>query len=193
MVGEGRRDLLLGGDQHLGGGRDQLKQLAEILDRQELGDVRPVVVVGQFGELAVFGCKLGGRRDLDRVKVLQRALAEGAEAAHRLDLVAEQIDADGVVLGRREDVEHPAADRELAAVLHLVDPLVAGRRQVLNRFVEVEQLTLGDREAVRAQARVGDLLGQRHGADHDDRLAVVEQRVKRGDPLADQVRRRRQV
>ena len=124
---------------------------------------------GDLGQLAVLGRQLGGGRDLDLLGVAERALGEGREPPQRLDLVAEQVDADGAVLGRREHVEQPAADRELAAVLDLVDALVAGRDEVARGLVEVDQLALAQREAVRAQRRVGDLLRQRDGADDDDR------------------------
>ena len=45
-----------------------------------------------------------------------------------------------MVLGRREDVEQAAADRELAAVLDLLDALVAGGDEVGGALVEVEQV-----------------------------------------------------
>ena len=80
------------------------------------------------------------------------------EPAQRVDLDVEQVDADGALLGRRVDVEQPAADRELAALLDLVDALVAGGHEVVGGLVEVEQVALAQREAVRAQLGVGDLL-----------------------------------
>ena len=95
------------------------------------------------------------------------------------------------------DVEQSAADRELAALLDLVDALVAGRHEVVGHLVEVEQIALAQREAVRAQLGVGHLLGQRDGGhDHHRLLGAggrVGQRVERGDSQADQMRRRRQV
>jgi hypothetical protein len=65
---------------------------------------------------------------------------EGGEPAERFDLDVEEVDADGAVLGRRVDVEQAAADRELAAVLDLVDALVAGGDEVAADLVEVEEL-----------------------------------------------------
>ncbi len=178
----------------------EVEQLAEVADGQQLGDVRALVGVLQrrdLGQLAVLGRELGGGRDLDRVGVAERALGEGREPAQRLDLVVEEVDADGALLRRRVDVQQPAADGELAALLDLVDALVARRDEVGGGLVEVEQLADPQREAVRAQLRVGHLLAQRHGGDHDDRLlgalGRVEQRVERRDPQADEVRRRRQV
>ena len=88
----------------------------------------------------MLGGELGGGRDLDRVGLAQRALGEGREPAQRLDLDVEQVDADRALLGRRVDVEQAAADRELAAVLDLVDALVAGGDEVGGDLVEVEQV-----------------------------------------------------
>ena len=105
----------------------------EVLDRQQLADVRAVLGLLErrdLGQLAVLLGELGGGRDLDELGVAERALGERREPAQRLDLIAEQVDADGAVLGRREQVEQAAADRELAAVLDLVDALVAGGDEV---------------------------------------------------------------
>ena len=93
-----------------------------------------------LGELPVLGVELGGGRDLDALRVLQRALREGGEPAQRLDLVAEQLDAHGPLLGRRVDVEDAAAHGELAALDDLLLALVAARDQPLERLVEVELL-----------------------------------------------------
>ena len=173
----------------------------EAVDRQQLRHVGAIVVVferGDLGQLAVLGGELGRRRDLDRVGLAERALGERREPAQRVDLDVEQVDADRLVLGRRVDVEDAAADRELAAVVDLVDALVAARDKVGGDLVEVEQVALAQPERRRAQGRVGDLLRQRDGADDDDRrlvgrVAGVQQRVERRDAQADEVRRRREV
>ena len=132
----------------------------------------------------------------------ERALGEGREPAQRLDLVVEQVDADRALLGRRVDVEQPAADGELAAVLDLVDALVAGGDEVVRALVEVEQLADPQREAVRAQRRVGDLLAtarrrrsrrpapQRQGSDRAARRAR-RRAGRRGAPAASGATRRR--
>ena len=172
VVAQRRLDVLLGGEDQLGLRGQQVEQLAEVADGQQLGDVRALVGAlqrGDLGQLAVLGGQLGGGRDLDHVGLAERALGEGREPAQRLDLVVEQVDADRALLRRRVDVEQAAADGELAAVLDLVDALVAGRDEVGRRLVEVEQLADAQREAVRAQRRVGDLLAERDGGDDDDR------------------------
>ena len=152
---------------------------------------------GDLGQLAVLGRELGRRGDLDHVGLAEAALRERGEPAQRVDLDVEQVDADRPLLGRRVDVQQPAADRELAALLDLVDALVAGGDEVVGRLVEVEQVALAQREAVRAQLGVRDLLAERDGGHDDHRLLGarrgVGQRVERGDPEPDEVRRRREV
>ena len=136
VVVQRRGHVLLARDQDRGVGGRQLEERVEVLDREQLGDVGAVGLVlerGDLRELAMLGRELGGGRDLDQLGVAERALGEGREPAQRLDLVAEQVDPDGAVLGRREHVEDPAADRELAPVLDLVDPLVAGGDEIDER------------------------------------------------------------
>ena len=60
---------------------------------------------------------LGRRVDRDLVDRMQRALRERRERADALDLVAEELDAERLAAGRREDVDDAAADGELAALL----------------------------------------------------------------------------
>ena len=200
VVAQRRLGVLVGGDDQLGLAGDQVEQVAEAVEREQLGDVRALVGLlerGDLGELAVLGGELGGGRDLDELGVAERALGEGGEPAQRLDLVVEQVDADRALLRRRVDVEQPAADGELAAVLDLVDAVVARGDEVGGGLVEVEQVADAEREAVRAQRGVGDLLAQGDGGDHDDRglgaRAAVEQGVERGDAQADEVGGRREV
>ena len=73
----------------------------------------------------------------------------------------------------REDVEDPAADRELAALVDLVDALVAGLDQQLGDVAEVDLLAAVEDEAVRAQRGVGHRLGERDRAGDDDRRLVA--------------------
>ena len=200
VIAQGRLDVLVGGDHHVGVGGEQVEQLSEAVDGEQLGDVGAVLGVlerGDLGQLAVLGRELGGRGDLDPLPLPQRALGEGREPAQRLDLDVEELDAHGALLGRRVDVEQAAASRELPAVLDLVDALVARRDELAERLVEVDQLADLEREAVRAQLGVGHLLRQRDGGDDDDRRLLgrrgVEHRVERGHPEPDEVRRRRQV
>ena len=79
---------------------------------------------------------LGGRIDGRGVDRVQRALRERRESADALDLVAEELDAERLAARRRVDVDDPAAQRELPALLGLVDPLVAGKRELLGERVD---------------------------------------------------------
>ncbi len=179
VVAQRGLEVLVGGDHDVGVLGQQGEQLAEAVDRQQLGDVGAALLVlerGDLRQLAVLGGELGGGRDLDALPLAERALGEGGEPAQRLDLDVEQLDADRALLGRGVDVEQAAADRELAAVLDLVDALVAGRDELQHGLVEVEQLADLEREAVRAQLGVGDLLGERDGAHDDDRRFLAPAR-----------------
>ena len=126
------------------------------------------------------------RRAFDRV---QRALREGRERADALDLVAEELDAQRLAAGGRVDVDDPSPERELAALLHPVDALVACEGEVLGE--RVDPRLLADLEA----ERLGTCSGRRHalsergrGRDHE---AASGEDVQRPVPLADEVRRRR--
>ena len=216
VVAQRRLDVLVGGDHDVGVLGQQAEQVAEAVDGQQLGDVGAALLVlerGDLRELAVLGGELGGGRDLDALPLAERALGEGREPAQRLDLDVEELDADRALLGGGVDVEQAAADRELAAVLDLVDALVAGGDELGHGLVEVEQLADLEREAVRAQLGVGDLLGERDGGDDDDRRLLMkvsparrvdfvelvfgdvtfEDAVQRRHAQADEVRRRREV
>jgi len=143
-----RCDFLLGGDQQLGALIEQVEQRPEALHRQQLGDVRALARLGvpregprrsrDLGQLTVLGRELRRGRDLHLLCVAERALREGGEPAQRFDLDVEHVDPHGPVLRRREHVEQPAAHRELAPLLDLVDPLVARRDELRGALVEVE-------------------------------------------------------
>ena len=200
VVGERGRDVLLAGDHDRRVLRGQRQERMEVLDREELGDVRPVVLLLERCDLRQFPVLLGQLRrglDLDHLSVAERALCERREPAQRLDLVAEQIDPHRAVLGGGEHVEQPAADRELAAVLDLVDALVAGGDEIERRLVEIEQVALFEHESMGPERRVRDLLRQRHRADDDHGRALgcrlFDQCVERGDPETHEVRGRSQV
>ena len=164
-------NLLGRGDDHGGLRGNQLERRAEALQRQQLAQVRPLALVleGQLRQLPVLRGELRGGRELHPLGVIEGALSEGREPADHLDLVAEQLQPRGPVLGGPEDVEDPAADRELPALLDLVDALVSGLHQPIGDLVQVDLGAALEREARRAKRRVGHRLGERHGAGHDHR------------------------
>ncbi len=196
VVAQRGRELLLGGDGHQRLGGNQVEQLAEAVHREHVGHVRPLLRLGgrgDLGELAVLRRQLGGRRDLHAVGLLERALGEGREPGEALDLHVEELAAHGALLGGGIDVEDVPADRELPALLHLVDPLVAAGHELVAGLLEVEQAALLDLEPARAEVGIGDLLGHRDRGRDEHRGLLPEQRVERGDAKAHEVRRRGEV
>ena len=97
------------------------------------------------------------------------ALVGRIEDAHRVDLVAEQLDPDRQRRGRREDVDQAAAARELAAAGDLQHRVVAEGEQLAQQLVPMNPGTdaqagrLG-RHFVRVQ---GVLKQRRHARDED--------------------------
>src|SRR3954453_5641850 len=67
---------------------------------------------------------------------MERALREGGERAHRLDLVAEELHAKRLAAGGREDVDEAAAHRELPAIVHTLHALVPRERERLHQPVD---------------------------------------------------------
>ena len=98
--------------------------------RRRRGARRPRVAAAISASSRCSGAELGGGGDLDAVCLLERALGEGGEPGQALDLDVEQLAAHGALLGGGVDVEDVAAHRELAALLDLVDALVAARDQL---------------------------------------------------------------
>jgi hypothetical protein len=125
------------------------------------------------------------RVGLDRV---QRALRERRERADRLHLVSEELDAERIAPGRREDVDQPAANGELTTVVHALDPLVAREREHLREAVDTELAPWGelDRHGPRIDRwqPFGDGMGRR--ADEP----TAGQDVEGTCTLADEVGRR---
>ncbi len=199
VVAQGGLDLLDRDEDHGRRIGNEVQGRTEAVEGQDLGEARGLPFLlsrlhrRQFGELTVLGVELGRRRQLDPLGVAERALGEGREPAHRLDLVAEELDPHRPFLGRRIGIEDAATQGELAALLDLLDPFVAGGDQVAGHHPEVEIAADLDGEPGRAQLGVGDGLGERRGAGDDDRVLVRAQGVEGVDPEADQVRRRRDV
>jgi hypothetical protein len=164
-------------------------EVGRALERRDeiVWDCRRLVVVREL-RLDEIEPALGSRVDDCVLDVVQRALRERREGTQRLDLVAEKLDAQRVAAGRREHVDEPPADRELASLLDTVDPLVPGKGESLREVVEPGRLgpaqddRLGPR--LRWRHRLGDGGGRRahEPASGED--------LERPRALADEVRRR---
>ena len=121
---------------------------------------------------------------------MKRALREGREGADALDLVAEELDPQRLPACRRVDVGDPAPQRELAAFLHLVHPLVPGERELLGERVDARLVT--GRETNRLRPRPGrrHRLGERRGGRAHE--PAGGEHVQCAGTLADEVRGRLQ-
>ena len=150
VVAQGGLDLLRPRDHHR-------RVLAEQVERapaaspagKQLGEVAARCVPAprpraraSSAQLAMLERELRRRLELEPVGLAERALGEGRKPADRLDLVAEELHARRLLRGGGEDVEDVATDRELAAVLDLVDALVAGLDQQLGDVAEIDLLAL---------------------------------------------------
>ncbi len=174
------------------------------LDRDALGDLAEQfaqlgVVLGQGGgPLAdVLGEQqlAAGRGPQAVVGDLQGALVGDLEVADLLDVVAPELDAQRVFLGRREHVQDAAAHGELAALLHQLHARVRGGRQGLDDLVQVG----GGAGAQGDRLQVAEALDLRlehgaHGRDDDgDRAGLgvvgagVRQATQYGEAAADGV------
>src|SRR5215203_1151379 len=94
--------------------------------------------------------------DLGKCQLAGPLVGDG-EVTNLLDGVAEEVDPYGMLFGRREDVDNPAAHREFAASLHKVDPNVRRVHQGLAQFGEVDLRS--DREPYRT--KIGETLDLR--------------------------------
>jgi hypothetical protein len=134
---------------------------------------------------------LGGGVNDGHLDAVERPLRERRERAHLLDLVAEELDPERLAAGRREHVDEVAANRELAALLHPVDSLVAGERELLDQRLEPPLLAGSDCDRRGASPRRRHALGERRRRDDDEPAALQD--VQRPRPLTDEVRRRREA
>ncbi len=83
---------------------------------------------------------LRDRHELDRIEPPGRALGHRIEGADGLEHVAEQVETDRLLRARRKDVDHPAADGELAAFADGRGALVAVDGQVALETSKVDFL-----------------------------------------------------
>ncbi len=109
------------------------------------------------------GHQLAAAEELHGGDRLGGPLVGDVEAGQPVDLVPPQVDAHGLVGRRREDVDDPATDGQLAAVLdHGLAP-VAQRHQLGHQVVHHHPVTLGHDHRARRRAPRAEAL--EHGLD----------------------------
>jgi hypothetical protein len=131
---------------------------------------------------------LGGGIDQRRLDRVECALRERRERAHLLDLVAPELDPERLTARRREDVDEPAADGELAALVGTLHALVAGQRERLRQLFQAQLLAGSHTDGCRTGLGRRHRLGERGGRCGDQ--ASGRQHVERASPLADEMGRR---
>ena len=138
--------------------------------------------------------ELARRQQADLLGRIHRALRVGVEGLDALDLVIEEVDAEGQRRAHREQVDQPAAHRELARAHHLSHVGVAGECHLRLELVDVEFLALLEEEGVGGQVARRCQAVERGGGghQHDVGLAAAD-RVERGQTLGDQVLVRRKA
>ena len=157
-------------DQHVAALRHQLDQQLHPVDQGGGECLHPVdgVPVGDLvqhlDQLGVLLGQLGGpqpdvvgqqqlaarRRGHLGEGFVTGALVRDGEVVDLLDGVAEEVDPDRVLLGRTEQVDDPAPDRELTTALHQIHPGVGRLDQPGGQLAEVMVLSDpdGDRDQV---------------------------------------------
>ena len=148
---------------------------------------RVLVLVVRERRLDEVDAAVGSRVDGRRLERVERALREGREGADALDLVAEELDAERLATGGRVDVHDAAAKRELAALLGLVDALVAGECDLLGEGVDSRLVAWTDADRLRTRFGRRHALGERGGGRADE--AAGGEDVEGASPLADEMRR----
>jgi hypothetical protein len=134
------------------------------------------------------GATLGGGMDERLVERVQRALREGRVGAQRLDLVPQELEANRLAARGRVDVDDAAAHGELAALLRLLDALVARERELLDELLAPRRVALAKANGL------GPGFGRRHTLGRADRGGADEpaglEDPERTGAFADEVRRR---
>ncbi len=181
--GDGRvhRQVVGDGDEPVDEGRSQR---LHALHRDALGDLREHLLEVRELVLHLAGAlahgraqqQLAARRQLDRGDLLlERALVGDRERPLLVDLVAEELDAHGVVGDGREDVEDAAAHRELAAARDHVDARVREVDEPDGQLGEVVPAAAGGELHGRELGEVvrHGLEGRAHRRDDDERAHLL--------------------
>ena len=112
--------------------------------------------------------QLAARRRPQPLHRLERALVGHREGADLLDVVAPELDAQGVLLGGREDVDDAAAHGELAALLDQVDPRVRRVGEPAHELVERHRVADAQLDRLEVAEALDLRLEDRAHRRHDD-------------------------
>jgi len=91
---------------------------------------------------------------------MERALGERGERPHLLDLVAEELDAQRLSPGAREDIDDPSSNGDLPALVGTLAPLVPGEGKRFDELLEGESDPRGESQRHRARRRRRDPFGE---------------------------------
>ena len=180
----GEHDALLERLDDLGAlGPRQLEVAAALLDLAE------GVALDSVGER-----QLTHRQEQNLLLRVRRALGDGVEGANAFDRVADEIEAQGARVRRREDVDDAAANAELAAVLDDREAAVAPGGQAARQQVGIELVALHQvPPAVGEGRRRRHALQQGFRRGDDERCLRLPQVVEAFDARCDVLRRRRHL
>ena len=119
---------------------------------------------------------------------MQCALRERRERAHLLDLVTPELNAQRFAAGSRKDIDEPAANGELAALVRALDTFVTRERKRLGELLEADPLTRHDPDRLRPGVWRRHRLGKRRCRSGDE--PASGENVERACALTDEVWRR---
>ena len=143
------------------------------------------VVLGEHSELRVGEGPLARREDHGLVDRVERALRERRERPDLLDVVSEELHAQRLAAGAREDVDEAAAHRDLPTLLHPLDAFVAGERQRLDERIEAGAVRASEVDRVGSHLPGRNALGERARRDADEPASFDY--LERASTLPDQV------
>jgi len=127
---------------------ETFEQLTERADRVAVADRLPRGVLEEAGDASyrIVGRRiLRARGDDDPVELAGRALVVGVEGADRVHGIAEQLDPDRLVGGRREHVHDAPAPGDLTGCAHDVHAAVTELDRVEHELVGGQRVVLADR------------------------------------------------
>ena len=154
--------------------------------RHEIGRNRDRLVLVEQCRLHQVEPPLSGWVDDGYLHRMQCALGEGRERTHLFDHVSPELDAKRFAPGRGKDVDEPAPNRELTALVRALYAFVAGERERLGKLLKADLLFGGQTDRLGTRRDRWHRLGE-CSCRGDDEPAGRED-VERTGPLPDEMR-----